>query len=105
MAKKSSKDATRAPLALDADLRIAAAPALRDTLLKALAVGDAVELDGTAVAQVDTSALQLLAAFFRDARAAGLPVAWTGASDSLQRGVAVLGLNSLIELPARAGVN
>jgi hypothetical protein len=32
-------------------------------------------------------------------------VTWTGASDSLQRGVAVLGLNSLIELPARAGVN
>jgi anti-anti-sigma regulatory factor len=105
MAKKSSKDATRAPLALDADLRIAAAPALRDTLLKALAAGNAVELDGTAVAQVDTSALQLLAAFSRDARAAGLPVTWTGASDSLQRGVAVLGLNSLIELPARAGVN
>lgn len=105
MAKKSSKDATQAPLALDADLRIAAAPALRDTLLKALAAGEAVELDGAAVTQVDTSALQLLAAFSRDARAAGLSVTWTGASDSLQRGVAVLGLNSLIELPARAGVN
>jgi anti-anti-sigma regulatory factor len=105
MAKKSSKDATRAPLALDADLRIAAAPALRDTLMAALAAGDAVEIDGAAVAQVDTAALQVLAAFSRDARTAGLPVSWTSASDSLQRGVAVLGLNALIDLPARAGVN
>jgi anti-anti-sigma regulatory factor len=105
MAKKSSKDATRAPLALDADLRIAAAPALRDALLAALAAGEAVELDGTAVTQVDTAVLQLLAAFSRDARAAGLSVRWTGASDSLQRGVAVLGLHALIDLPARAGVN
>lgn len=105
MAKKSSKDATSAPLTLDADLRIAAAPALRDTLLAALATGGSVEIDGGAVAQVDTAALQLLAAFSRDAKAAGHPVTWTGVSDSLQRGVAVLGLNGLIELPARAGVN
>ncbi|MGE7136096.1 STAS domain-containing protein [Luteibacter sp. NPDC031894] len=105
MAKKSSKDAPRDPLALDADLRIAAAPALRDTLLAVLAAGGPVELDGTAVAQVDTAALQVLAAFSRDARAAGLPVAWTGVSDSLRRGVSVLGLDALIELPAHAGVN
>lgn len=105
MAKKSSKEATSTALALDADLRIAAAPALRDTLLAALASGGPVGIDGCAVAQVDTAALQLLAAFSRDARAAGRTVTWTGVSDPLQRGVAVLGLNSLIELPAHAGVN
>ncbi|QWT22548.1 STAS domain-containing protein [Bacillus sp. NP157] len=105
MAKKTSLDATPAPLALEADLRIGAAPLLRDTLLAALNAGNAVQLDGAAVAQVDTAALQVLAAFCRDARAASLPVAWTGASDSLRRGVTVLGLNALIELPAQAGVN
>ncbi|SFW62537.1 STAS domain-containing protein [Luteibacter sp. UNCMF366Tsu5.1] len=105
MAKKSSKDAPRAPLALDADLRIGAAPALRDALLGALAAGEAVQLDGTAVTQIDTAGLQVLAAFSRDARAAGLPVAWTGVSDPLRRGVSVLGLHALIELPAEAGVN
>lgn len=105
MAKKSSKDAPRAPLALEADLRIGAAPALRDTLLGVLSAGRPVELDGAAVAQVDTAALQVLAAFSRDARAAGLSVAWTGVSDPLRRGVSVLGLEALIELPAQAGVN
>ena len=105
MAKKSSPATPRAPLTLDADLRIAAAPALRDTLLAVLAAGAPVEIDGAPVTHVDTAALQVLAAFSRDARAAGVPVAWTGASDPLQRGVSVLGLNTLIDLPARAGVN
>ncbi|NID13937.1 STAS domain-containing protein [Luteibacter yeojuensis] len=105
MAKKSPKDAPRAPLALDADLRIGAAPALRDRLLGVLAAGEPIELDGAVVAQVDTAALQVLAAFSRDARAAGLPVAWSGVSDPLRRGVSVLGLHALIELPADAGVN
>jgi anti-anti-sigma regulatory factor len=105
MAKKSSKDAPRAPLALDVDLRMGAASALREALLGLLAAGVPVELDGAAVAQVDTAALQVLAAFSRDARAAGLPVAWTGVSDPLRRGVSVLGLHALIELPAHAGVN
>jgi anti-anti-sigma regulatory factor len=105
MAKKSSKDATRAPLMLDADLRIGAAPALRETLLAALAAGEGLDIDASAVAQVDTAALQVLAAFSRDARAASVAVVWTGVSDSLRRGVSVLGLNALIELPAHAGVN
>ncbi|QDE38880.1 STAS domain-containing protein [Luteibacter pinisoli] len=105
MAKKSTQNATQAPLALEADLRLTAAPALRDTLLAALNAGAAVQLDGSAVAQVDAAALQVLAAFSRDARAASVPVAWTGASDTLRRGVAVLGLHALIELPAHAGVN
>lgn len=105
MAKKSSPATTPAPLALAADLRIAAAPALRDALLAALAAGEAVQIDGQAVTHVDTAALQVLAAFSRDARAAGLPVTWAGASDPLQRGVSVLGLNALIDLPAPAGVN
>ncbi|MEX1828748.1 lipid asymmetry maintenance protein MlaB [Luteibacter sp. CQ10] len=104
MAGKSSKN-TAGALALDADLRIGAAPALRDTLLAALTAGKPVDIDGSAVNQIDTAGLQVLAAFSRDARAAGLAVRWRGASDSLHRGVAVLGLSELIELPARAGVN
>jgi len=105
MAKKSSKDSIRAPLALDADLRIAGAPALRETLLAALAAGEPIAIDGSAVGQVDTAGLQVLAAFSRDARAAGLSVTWAGVSDPLRRGVAALDLTGLIELPADAGVN
>ncbi|MDF4023999.1 STAS domain-containing protein [Luteibacter sp. PPL201] len=103
MAGKSSKNT--GALALDADLRIGAAPTLRDALLSALSAGKPVALDGSAVNQIDAAGLQVLAAFSRDARAAGLTVSWSGASDSLHRGVAVLGLNELIELPARAGTN
>jgi anti-anti-sigma regulatory factor len=105
MPKKSSNDAAPAPIALDSDLRIGAAPALRDTLLTALDAARPVTLDGGAVAQVDTAALQVLAAFARDARAAGVAVTWAAASDTLRRGVGILGLNELIALPASAGAN
>ena len=86
------------PVALDADLRIGAAPALRDRLREALGAGRGVAVDGAAVAQVDTAALQVLAAFARDAAKAGIAVAWA-ASDVLRKGVDGLGLKETIELP------
>ncbi|TCV94873.1 anti-anti-sigma regulatory factor [Luteibacter rhizovicinus] len=105
MAKKTSGDKAPAAVVLDADLRIGAAPALRDILLTALASGKPVQIDGAGVTHVDTAGLQLLAAFSRDARARDLAPVWLAASDSLHKGVATLGLHELIELPARAGVN
>jgi phospholipid transport system transporter-binding protein len=85
-------------VALDADLRIGAAPVLRDRLREALGAGRGVAVDGATVAQVDTAALQLLAAFARDAAGAGIAVAWS-ASDVLRKGVEGLGLKETIELP------
>ncbi|MBB3228943.1 anti-anti-sigma regulatory factor [Luteibacter sp. Sphag1AF] len=105
MAKKSSSDKASAALVLDADLRIASAPALRETLLTALASGQRVELDGAGVTHIDTAGLQLLAAFSRDARARDLAPVWLAASEAVHKGVATLALHDLIELPARAGVN
>ena len=87
-------------LALDADLRLAAAPALREGLLAALAAGRPVRLDGAAVAQVDTATLQLLCAFVRDAAASDLAVSWVAPSDALMAGAAMLGLNRSMNLPA-----
>ena len=89
-----------APIALDADLRLSQAPALRERLLKALAAGSPVTLDGGEVAQVDTAALQVLCAFTRDAGGQGLSVAWGGVSEVLRDGAAMLGLDKTMNLPA-----
>jgi phospholipid transport system transporter-binding protein len=87
-------------LVLEADLRLAAAPALRERLLAALAAGEPVQLDGGAVTQVDTATLQLLCAFVRDAAAKSLAVTWTAVSDALRAGSLLLGLDKTINLPA-----
>jgi phospholipid transport system transporter-binding protein len=104
MAKKAVKEQAPADgsdvLVLESDLRIGAAPALREALLGKLALGAAVHLDGSGVAQVDTAALQVLGAFMRDARARDIEVDWHGASDTLHKGVVLLGLNELIQMPA-----
>jgi anti-anti-sigma regulatory factor len=89
-----------APIALDADLRLSQAPALRERLLKALAVGGPVTLDGGDVAQVDTACLQVLSAFARDAATASQPVAWARISPALRDGAAMLGLHQTMNLPA-----
>ena len=104
MAKKAAKE-QEAPVGsgvfvLDTDLRIGAAVALRETLLGKLALGEAVRLDGSAVAQVDTAALQVLGAFVRDARARDIEIDWLGASDTLHKGAVLLGLNETIQMPA-----
>jgi anti-anti-sigma regulatory factor len=100
MAKKTKAldDTAAVAVVLDADLRIAAAPALRERLLAALDARRGVAMDGSAVAQVDTAALQVLAAFARDAALAGIAVAWS-ASEALRKGVDGLGLKATIELP------
>jgi phospholipid transport system transporter-binding protein len=104
MAKKAAKEQESAVstgiLVLDSDLRIGAAPALREALLEKLALGAAVRLDGSAVAQVDTAALQVLGAFVRDARARDIEIQWHGTSDTLHKGAVLLGLNETIQMPA-----
>jgi phospholipid transport system transporter-binding protein len=95
-----SKTEVPQDMTLDADLRLAAAPALRNVLLGALAAGQPVRIDGAAVAQVDTATLQLLCAFVRDAAASEQAVIWTAASDALMAGAAMLGLHRSMNLPA-----
>ena len=89
-----------APIALDVDLRLSQAPVLRERLLKALAAGSPVTLDGGNVTQVDTAALQVLCAFTRDAAGQGLTVAWGEVSQVLRDGAAMLGLDKAMNLPA-----
>jgi anti-anti-sigma regulatory factor len=84
---------------LPADCRLAAGPGLRSALLEALAL-PASALDAGAVERVDTAALQLLAAFRRDAAAKGHDTRWLGASEALHEAAGLLGLARMLDLPA-----
>ena len=87
------------PVRLPADCRVAGAAALRAVLLDAVAQPLSL-LDGAGVERVDTAALQLLAAFHREAGVRGHEIRWAGASDALREAAGLLGLAGLLNLPA-----
>jgi anti-anti-sigma regulatory factor len=98
-AKRSAK--ARATL-LGADCTIEHAPALHAQLAQVLAHRACVTLDFSAVKRCDTAGLQLLAAFIRERREAGLDVALTGASDNFHATANVLGLAALFDVKGDA---
>jgi ABC-type transporter Mla MlaB component len=56
-----------------------------------------VRLDGSRVERADAAALQLLAAFVRDARAKGKVIQWCEISEALCRSARLLGMDKLLE--------
>lgn len=97
-AKASANKETRVELA--AELRMAAAPALRETLLGALKAGQPVVLDGAGVSSADAAALQVLYVFARDGRASDVAWSWSGVSDALRQAAGLLGMESELAMPA-----
>jgi ABC-type transporter Mla MlaB component len=101
VAKKPGSGAARptekesANIALGADCTIEHTPSLHTQLAKVLADRACVTLDVSAVKRCDTAGLQLLAAFLRERREAGLPVQLTGTSDNFMTTANVLGLAAL----------
>ena len=63
-------------IVFDGSLDIAGAEQLRDRLMQALSRNQPIVLDAANVERVDTSALQVLTAFFKDAGAYTLQVQW-----------------------------
>ena len=100
-AADATAPATVGVLALPVDCRIAAQLALKQEFLGALGA-DAIVLDGSEVAHVDTAALQLLTLFSRAVRARGGTLSWRGASAVLNEAANLLGLAETLELPAAA---
>lgn len=98
--KQQVSQATVQVLQLPAQCRLGEAAALKASLLQASAAGPPL-LDGSEVERVDTAALQVLVAFARDVVAAGGRPAWTGASHSLREACGLLGLETLLNLPAK----
>lgn len=81
----SPKAGTAARLALASDLTIYHAEAHKTALLAALADTTQLELDLSAVADIDTAGLQLLILIKREARAQGKHVAITGHSTPVRQ--------------------
>ncbi len=92
-----------AMVALPADCRMSTQGGLMAELLRALDER-AIVLDGQAVQRIDTAALQLLALFRREVNTRGGTVSWRGPSDALHEAANLLGLTTLLELPANAPV-
>lgn len=95
--------AASAMVALPADCRMSAQGGLMAELLQALDE-HAIVLDGQAVERIDTAALQLLALFRREVNTRGGKVSWRGPSVALHEAADLLGLATLLELPALAPV-
>jgi ABC-type transporter Mla MlaB component len=59
-----------------------------------------VTLDISGLRRIDTAALQLLVAFIRERAGHGRPVEWLGTAPVLATAAQLLGLTTLLELPA-----
>lgn len=90
-------------LALAAECTVAEAEALKSGLAQRLREPGPVTLDVSALQRIDTAGLQLLAAFVRDRRNAGLATSWRGRAAALDAAAARLGLSAMLELPDEAG--
>jgi phospholipid transport system transporter-binding protein len=82
----------------DRSMDIASAGELQQKLITVLQANTPVELDATNVERVDTAALQVLTAFFKDAEAAGVAVQWKQTSETLDQAAHLLGLGQALHL-------
>ena len=81
-----------APVRLDARVTITQAADLHRTLAVRVADGGPIVLDGTAVEEIDTAILQLLASLWRTTRERGTPCAWQGTSEVLRNTATLIGV-------------
>lgn len=79
-------------------LDITSVTAFREQCQMALESDQDVLLKADELERADTSALQVLAAFFQDAAAHSKSVRWQGTSEALCESAALLGLTELLHL-------
>jgi anti-anti-sigma regulatory factor len=89
-------------LTLAAECTVAESETLKAELMRRLGESDPVIVDVSGLQRIDTAGLQLLAAFVRDRRTAGLTVAWRGRAPPLDAAAGLLGLHAMLELPREA---
>jgi ABC-type transporter Mla MlaB component len=87
-------------LALTAECLVAGASALKESLASLLDEPQPITLDITALQRIDTAGLQVLTAFIRERASHGRTVEWRGAAPALSGAAQLLGLTSLLRLPA-----
>lgn len=82
----------------DETLDVSVASDFKALLQQVSAQDHPIVLDGSRIERVDGAALQLLAAFFLDARESGLDVAWRNPPDTLQDAAKNTGLKDILRL-------
>jgi len=87
-------------LALAAECLVAGARALKESLASHLDEPLPITLDITALQRIDTAGLQVLTAFVRERAGHGRAVEWRGTAPALTAAAQLLGLTSLLRLPA-----
>jgi ABC-type transporter Mla MlaB component len=85
---------------LPAECLVSQASSLKESLAGLLDEPLPVTLDATALQRIDTAGLQLITAFVRDRAGHGRTVEWQGTTPVLTTAAQLLGLTSLIKLPA-----
>jgi ABC-type transporter Mla MlaB component len=89
-----------ATLALAVECMISDASSLKDRLAALLDEPLPVTLDITALQRIDTAGLQVITAFVRERVGHGRGVEWQGTAPILTTAAQLLGLTSLLRLPA-----
>ncbi len=79
---------------------VSEAVSLKASLERFLEETRPVTLDIAGLQRIDTAGLQVIAAFVRERSAHGLRVEWRGSSAPLAKAARLLGLASLLNLPA-----
>ena len=87
-------------LALAAECTVSDAGSLKERLARLLEEPQAVTLDVTALQRIDTAGLQVITAFVRERAGHGRLVEWQGTAPVLATAAQLLGLTSLLRLPA-----
>jgi ABC-type transporter Mla MlaB component len=87
-------------LALAAECMVRDASSLKDSLAALLDEPHPITLDITALQRIDTAGLQVIMAFVRERAGHGRSVEWNGTAPALTSAAQLLGLTSLLRLPA-----
>ncbi len=96
---KSTKAPRPSRIVLADRLTIVQAADLHRVLMKRLAQGRQLLVDGTRVEEVDTAILQLLTSLWRTGTERGIACSWHGASQVLRRTAALVGVAELLQFP------
>ena len=96
----AEKEPASNTLALAAECTVAGAGSLKERLAGLLDEPQAVTLDVTALQRIDTAGLQVITAFVRERAGLGRQVEWQGTAPVLATAAHLLGLTSLLKLPA-----
>lgn len=98
---QKNNNSTDVSIHCDETLDIRQVSDLKLRLLQALDAAQSITLQAQNIERADTAGLQLLAAFFIDARAKGIPIAWQQPSQALVKAANLIGLAGLLDLAQR----